>query len=172
MSAQEGLHAPSPSGPGFPPLLLRLIAGFVALGAFTLLAAGVFLSPFALSPNAIQNDVYMTNIFLGPLFALVGVGCLLIGGLLSLWRSRTPGLSRLWLRALALAVGGAVVVAVAYALFGGRFYSVHADSFYWPPYLNGVMLGVAALMALATFLGGWFWGAGEARRGAMGVGHA
>lgn len=43
-----------------------------ALATFTLLSAVVFLSPFALSPYAQQNDVYMGNFFIAPLVFLLG----------------------------------------------------------------------------------------------------
>ena len=43
----------------------RLAMAFVATGGFALLVGGIFLLPFVLSPYAIQNDVYMGNLFLG-----------------------------------------------------------------------------------------------------------
>ncbi len=47
------------------------LAAFAA-GGFTMLTALIFLSPFALSPYAGQNDVYMGNLLLSPLLFLVG----------------------------------------------------------------------------------------------------
>ena len=49
-----------------------LASALFALAMFTMLSAVVFLSPFALSPYAQQNDVYMGNLFIAPLIFLLG----------------------------------------------------------------------------------------------------
>jgi hypothetical protein len=85
---------------------LRAVAALVALGGYAVLISIVFLSPFALSTYAIQNDVYMGNLFLSAPLTLFGVVCLCISALRFL---RTPDKRRmgwLWARALLVALGG------------------------------------------------------------------
>lgn len=139
-------------------LRVRFGAAFAALGAFLTLAVGVFLLPFFLSPYAIQNDVYMANLFLAPLFLLAGIVGLLTGAI-SLYRSARPlGVGQVWLRALVIAVVGAGVVTIASWLVGGRFESFPPGSVIWPPYLNGWLLAVVVATGAAVAVAGWLWG--------------
>jgi hypothetical protein len=58
----------------------RLAMAFVATGGFTLFGVGrIFLLPFALSPYAIQNDVYMGNLFLGYPLPALGFASTVVG---------------------------------------------------------------------------------------------
>jgi hypothetical protein len=135
----------------------------LALSAFLLLTGGVLLLPFALSPNAIQNDVYMANLFLLPLFVIGSIVFLLVGVLRNF---RVPAERRApwpWARALLLAVVGAAAVVGASFLVGGQYASVPAGDVYWPPYLNGWLLAVIALIGVAVAVAGWVWGTGESR---------
>jgi len=139
----------NPSGGG------RASVALLALGGYFVLAGGIFYLPFALSPNAIQNDVYMTNLFLAPVFVLGGVLLLLVG--LALFaRSPEPQRGR-WMRALPPALVGAGVTAVAAFLVGGRYESFPPGSVYWPPYLNGWLLAVTAAVAVGVAVAGWGW---------------
>lgn len=142
----------------------RAGAALVALGAYAALISIVFLSPFALSPYAIQNDVYMGNLFLSAPFALAGVVCLAVGALLVL---RAPGKRRmgwLWARSLLVAVVGATLVSIVYALFGGHYQSFGPTPINWPPYLNGALMNAALVVGLLVVLGGIFWGARDSER--------
>lgn len=149
---------------------VRFIIATLALSVFLLLTGGVLLLPFALSSNAIQNDVYMSNLFLAPLFVVASVALLLV----SIWRIfRIPAERRArlpWARALLIAVVGAGAVAGASFLVGGQYASIPAGAVYWPPYLNGWLLAVIALVGVAVAVVGWLWGAGEAlgERGRIG----
>lgn len=149
---------------------VRFIIATLALSVFLLLTGGVLLLPFALSSNAIQNDVYMSNLFLAPLFVVASVALLLV----SVWRIfRIPAERRArlpWARALLIAVVGAGAVAGASFLVGGQYASIPAGAVYWPPYLNGWLLAVIALVGVAVAVVGWLWGAGEAlgERGRIG----
>ncbi len=181
-----------------------------ATSAFIILSGLIFLSPFALSANAQQNDVYMGNLFIGvPVFligcvlfiasltglglhtrlaVLLGLGNLLVAAALTLGFADLPislapylaginvillfvvswavarGSDRLaiWGRGLLLALIGSSIMALSYALFGGRYYSAGGSAVTWPPYLTLPILGLAAVVAAATFLIGWLWGRARA----------
>lgn len=139
----------------------RAMTALLAIGGSALLSGGVFLLPFALSPNAIQNDVYMTNLFLSPLFLVVGAASLVVG---FIWMTVSHELRRhaQWARgrALLLAVVGAALVTVASFLFGGQYESFGPSTVYWPPYLNMTMLVFAVAVAVLAGVAGWVWGAG------------
>lgn len=169
MNARENQREPLSSRQTLP-MRSRLIVGFAALGGFAVLVSGELFLPFALSQYAIQNDVYMSNLFLGPVFAFIGVVGLFIGGLLSLRQSGAYRLGRLWLRALALAVVGAGVVAIAALLFGGHYESYPPGAVFWPPYLNEALLAFALVVALLVFLGGLVWD--DSGRPNLRAGHA
>ncbi len=139
----------------------RFTTATLALSVFLLLTGGVLLLPFALSQNAIQNDVYMSNLFLAPLFVVASVTLLLIG-VWRIFRISAERRARLpWTRALLIAVVGAGAVAGASFLVGGQYASVPAGAVYWPPYLNGWLLAVIAIIAGAVAIIGWRWGASE-----------
>ncbi|MDE3228271.1 MAG: hypothetical protein KGO05_00190, partial [Chloroflexota bacterium] len=100
----------------------RAMVTLLALGGYLILTGLALLLPFGLSAYSIQNDVYMANLFLAPLFGLVGVILLLIGAVLSLRAPATRG-RWLWARALLLAIAGAGVVVGATFVFGGHYES-------------------------------------------------
>ncbi len=137
----------------------RFVCALLAVGGYTLLAGGVFLLPFALSPNAIQNDVYMTNFFLSPLFLVVGAACLVVGFLIvTVARGLRFQARTLLSRALLLAVVGAALTLGASFLFGGKFEPLGPSTVYWPPYLNTALLVFAVVVAIAAGVAGWLWG--------------
>ncbi len=91
----------STTDPDASPMVLALLAS----GGFILLSAVLFLSPFVLSPYAMQNDVYMGNLFLGPPWFLLGAILFLAGALIARLRGRRAP----WRQGLLLVgVGGAV----------------------------------------------------------------
>ncbi|HEU0028060.1 MAG TPA: hypothetical protein VFQ25_13175 [Ktedonobacterales bacterium] len=141
---------------------LRVASALLAAGGFALLAGAVFLLPFALSPYAIQNDVYMANLFLAPLFILAGGICIVVG-LVLLARSRGPrrDAGRVGMRALLLAALGAAAVAAASFLFGGRYESMGPVAISWPPYLNLPLLAFALVVGAVVCILGWIWGASQ-----------
>ncbi|HEX8997822.1 MAG TPA: hypothetical protein VF812_17470 [Ktedonobacterales bacterium] len=157
MSAHLGNSQPTPSH-ARREAGARFGAALLSLGIFAVLAGGLFLLPFVVTSYAIQNDVYMTNLFLSPVFVAVGVVCALIGMVVMRVSSRAGSLPRLALRPLALAVVGLGVVAVASALFGGRYESFPAGSVYWPPYLNAPLLVVALIVGMGALIAGWLVG--------------
>ena len=57
----------------------RAVTVFMALGAFAVLVGADYLLPFALSQNAMQNDMYMPNLFGGVAFLVAGSVSLLVG---------------------------------------------------------------------------------------------
>jgi hypothetical protein len=147
------------------PAGLRAATALLATGGFALLAGAVFLLPFALSAYAIQNDVYMSNLFLAPLFILAG-GIAVVVGLVLLLRSHAPrrDTGRAGMRALLLAALGAGAVAAASFLFGGRYESAGAVAISWPPYLNLPLLAFALAAGIVVGVLGWIWGASAAGR--------
>src|SRR5579859_5475005 len=98
------------------PFALALLAA----GGLLVLSALVFLSPFALSPNAIQNDVYMGNLFLSPPLLVVGSALCVGSSLLARAQGRSLG----WWQALLLAGVGGGLVALLYGSVGGHYSSV------------------------------------------------
>ncbi|HZC05890.1 MAG TPA: hypothetical protein VE338_09625 [Ktedonobacterales bacterium] len=137
---------------------LRVGSGLVALGEFALLTSAVWLSPFAFSPYAIQNDVYMANMFLAPPTALVGVVAAGVGVIFVLRAPERRRIGLVWVRALLIAAVGAGALALVYELFGGQYHSVGPEPINWPPYLNEVMLSLTPLVGLLVLLAGWWWG--------------
>lgn len=141
----------------------RAGAALITLGAFAALVCLIYLSPFALSPYAIQNDVYMGNLFLSAPLALGAIVCLLAGWLLALRapgrRLTGPGMGLLAGRALLVALVGAALVAIAYVPLGGQYHSFGPTPIDWPPYLNTIMLVVTLLVGLATLLVSMWWAA-------------
>lgn len=134
-------------------------AGLIALGEFALLVSAVFLTPFVVNQYAIQNDVYMTNLFLSPPIAGLGVICAAIGTLLVLRTSERRRIGLIWLRALLVAAVGAGLITLAYELVGGHYQSFGETPFIWPPYLNAVTLGLVGLAGLLALVAGWWWAA-------------
>lgn len=142
---------------------MRVVSVLLATGGFLLLAGGVFLLPFALSPYAIQNDVYIGNYVVGPLVLVVGaVGVL--GGLLGLSRSRRLRGHRTGVvaRALLLAFAGGAALTIAMFLVGGRYHSVGPQAVDWPPYLNLPLLAVAPALCVVVGVIAWKWVPGHA----------
>jgi hypothetical protein len=117
----------------------RTMVGLLAAGSYAGLVGVVFLSPFLISANASANDVFLSNLFVGPLYYLVG-STLLIVSLAGL------GFNRGLVLALAL-VNPVVVVALSAwlannsGLFGGRFYAAPtvADA--------GILIAASAFVA-------------------------
>lgn len=137
---------------------VRVASALLATGAYALLTGGVFLRPFVLSPYAIQNDVYMGNLFLAPPVLLVGL-CCVVGGLLVLGRSRGLRGHRggLLLRAVLLAGLGGAAVAVATFVLGGRYFSEGPSAPNWPPYLTLPLLGAALGIGVIVCVVAWIW---------------
>jgi hypothetical protein len=79
--AHEQPHVPD----GFPNRSIRrasgrrLIGALLATGGYALLAGEVLQLPFVLSSYAIQNDVYLGNYCLAPLFVVGGASSVLVG---------------------------------------------------------------------------------------------
>lgn len=138
---------------------LRIGLALLATGGFLLLAGAVFLLPFALSPYPIQNDVYMSNLFLSPAMLLLGV-ILTIVGFVTVILGRGSRGAMPWVlgRAVTLAVAGGVVIAAANFLFGGQYVSYGPGSVYWPPYLTLPLLALTGVLAIAVFLAALVWG--------------
>ncbi len=134
----------------------RLAVVSLAMGGYLLLAGIVFQSPFLLASRAIQNDVFLTNLFIAPVYCALG-GLLLLAGLLIArsHRRRRRG-SELW-RALLLAVAGAGVLLLVYYLFGSRYYAYQETSSSLPPYLNVPVLLASLALGVTIFLVGWVW---------------
>ncbi len=127
----------------------------LAAGAYLLLAGAVFYSPFLLSPYAIQNDVFLSNYFASPAFAVLGLLFILAGmvGARRRWR--------VWWHALLLAVVSSGVLALLYWLFGSRYYHFGETVSSEPPYLNGPVWWASVALAAATFAAGWVWSGRE-----------
>lgn len=150
-----------PGSRATPPRSVRLSIAMVTLSVFLMCVGVVFYLPFFLSPNAIQNDVYMSNLFLAPPFAAGGLVLLFVGSMLFL-RSAEARRMRgrgLWARAMLLALAGAGVVTGASFLVGGRYESFPPGSVYWPPYLNGWLLAVTAVVGVGVTVAAWLWAA-------------
>lgn len=138
---------------------LRIGFALLATGGFLLLAGAVFLLPFALSPYAIQNDVYGYNLFLAPAMLLLGVVLAVVGFVTVILSRGSPGSMRRVLgRAAMLAVAGAVVITIADFVFGGKFVSYGPSSVYWPPYLTLPLLALTGVLAIAIFVATLAWG--------------
>lgn len=127
--------------------------GMLAAGGFIVLSAVIFLSPFVLSPYAIQNDVYMANLFIGPPVLVVGGVLVLIGLLVAHFQRRATA----WGPALLLIVVAGGLLAVLYALAGGHYVS-YGPPTSWPRYLNEPAMGLTVALSLAVFVAGWIWG--------------
>jgi hypothetical protein len=125
----------------------------LATGGFIVLSALIFLFPFALSPNAIQNDVYMANLFIGAPLLVIGGMLSAASFLFARGQVRLQG----WRQALLLSAAGGGLLALLYVFLGGRYSSVGPPA-NWPPYLNEPMLGVTLGLGLAVFITGWIWG--------------
>lgn len=130
-----------------------VVLASLATGGYLVLAALIVLSPFVLSPYAIQNDVYMGNLFIGPPLLVIG-GILCVVSLL-LIRARKWAVA--WGAGVVLAVTGSGLLALLYAPFGGHYVSVGPPAS-WPPYLNEPMMVVTLALGLAVFGLGWAWG--------------
>lgn len=92
VSAQHDMPASAPAG------------GSLALGAYLMLLGVIFYVPFALSPLPQQNDVFMTNLFLG-------LGAFAVGSMLVAANATHEAAHMLWLTAV-LAIAGGVVAYV------------------------------------------------------------
>lgn len=134
---------------GVSPVALALLAG----GGFIMLSAAIFLSPLVLSQYAIQNDVYMTNLFIRPPLLLVGDILVLIGLLTAYFRRRVIA----WGQALLLIAAAGGLLVVLYTLIGGHYVS-YGPPASWPLYLNGPIAGITVALSLAMFVAGWGWG--------------
>jgi len=148
----------------------------LATGGFLLLAGALFAAPFLLNSRAQENDVFLTNLFLAPLIAL-------LGGVLYLIALRGFGLSIAWLVALLvinvaaltgwlwlpqftsqgislvsmmLAADAVLLFSVGALLAGARRLA--------GPWALGLLLAIVAAAALAAidyFFGGQYLAAGE-----------
>lgn len=146
---------------------VRAAAALITLGVYAALVCVIYLSPFALSSSAIQNDVYMGNLFLSAPLAVASVVCMASGGIIALRvhsrRSMGPRMGLVMSRALLVALAGAVVLGVVYALFGGQYHSFGPTPIFWPPYLSGAVLVATLLVGLATLMASLWWSARDAR---------
>lgn len=136
-----------------PPIGVRAFTLLLAAGVYVILSGIVFLSPLVLNSTAIQNDVYMTNLFLAPPIIVLGAICLLAGWI-GMWREVHAGrANRIGKRPVIIAALGAVVMLALYLAFGGH-YSDAYGVISWPPYMNGaslvIMLIVGVLVLVAT----------------------
>lgn len=145
----------------------RRACALLATGAFALLAGVVFMMPFALSPYANQNDVYLGNYSCAPVFfvwSVLGV----VAGLLRLGRSREEYVRehRLGMiaRALLLAIVGAAGVVIATFLLGGRYTSIGPDAPDWPLYLTLPLLAATLGIGIVVGTSAWFWAGGPVAR--------
>jgi len=148
----------------------------LATGGFLLLAGALFAAPFLLNTGAQQNDVFLTNLFLAPLFSLLGsllyivalrrlglsilltfvlllVSLIALTGWLWLPLSTTPSISLLALTLLA----DAALLFIVGALVAGT----HRQ---WDAWTRGMALALVAGAALAviySYLGGQYLAFGE-----------
>jgi hypothetical protein len=148
----------------------------LATGGFLLLAGALFAAPFLLSGRAQENDVFLTNLFLAPLIAL-------LGSVLYLIALRGFGLSIAWLVALlvinvaaltgwlwlpqftsqSIPVVGVILAADAILLFsvGALLAAARELAGPWALGLLLAILAAAALAAIYYFFGGQYLAAGE-----------
>ncbi|HEX6799695.1 MAG TPA: hypothetical protein VF116_18445 [Ktedonobacterales bacterium] len=113
-------------------------AGSLALGVYLMLLAVVFYVPFALSPLAQQNDVFMTNLYLG-------LGAFTAGSVLVAVDAAREAAHKPWLTAMLGTLAGVVAFAGVTAFFYGT-----------QTFAGGapVMAGYTALLlALGVFAG-------------------
>lgn len=75
----------------------------LATGSALMMMGAVFLAPFMLDPRAQQNDVFLTNLLVGPVFFVVG-SALFIGSAISL-DVAVPLLAACWLGNALLVAG-------------------------------------------------------------------
>jgi hypothetical protein len=154
----------------------RHAVALLATGGFLLLAGALFATPFLLNTGVQQNDVFLTNLFLAPLFSL-------LGSLLYVWALRRLGLSTaltivaflvslialaggLWLLLFtmpSLSLVALTLLADAALLFivGALVARTHRQ---WDAWTRGMALALVAGAALAviySFFGGRFLAFGE-----------
>lgn len=146
---------------------VRAAAALITLGVYAALVCVIYLSPFALTSYAIQNDVYLGNLFLSVPLAVAGVVCMASGWVIVLRARRKLSMELsaglVVSRALLVALAGAVVLGVVYALFGGQYHSFGPTSIFWPPYLNEAVLVATLLVGLATLMASLWWSTRDAR---------
>lgn len=155
------MNAPMPHAQvdmgGKPTIGARIFALVLTVGVYIVLVGLVFLSPFALNSTAIQNDVYMTNLFLSPPIIILGVLCLLIGWI-GLQRAVNSGrASGIGMRPMIIATLGVLVMAGGYLAFGGR-YTFASGEVEWPPYMNGASIVVALVVGALVLIAALLWG--------------
>lgn len=145
----------------------RAGAALITLGAYAALVCVIYLSPFALTDYAIQNDVYMGNLFLSVPLAVAGVVCMTLGWFIAVRARRRQrmalSMGQVATRALLVALAGAGALGVVYALFGGQYHSFGPTPISWPPYLSDAVLVATLLVGLATLLASLWWSARDAR---------
>lgn len=142
---------------GNPTIGARIFALVLTVGVYIVLVGLIFLSPFALNSTAIQNDVYMTNLFLSPPIIILGAICLIIGWI-GLQRAVNAGrASGIGMRPMIIATLGAVVMAAGYLAFGGQFMFASGDV-EWPPYMNDMSIVVALVVGALVLVAALFWG--------------
>jgi hypothetical protein len=123
----------------------------IASGCYLLLAGVLFYSPFLLPYGAGQNDVFMGNLLLSPLY--MGAGLLVaVMGLLAAGRA---GRGDRLVRALPLGLAGAAVLSVLYVLFGQRFLDAYGNAS--PPYLEPYMMGATIVLGIGVWIAGRIW---------------
>jgi hypothetical protein len=125
-----------------------------ALGGYVLLVAFQLLAVFWLSNRAIQNDVFMPNLFLGTLAALAGLVLLVVSILTGIGRSDMRDRSALI--ALLVAIMGATLFGVYYWIFGNRFYAFGETVSSLPPYYGLQEALVSLALGLAVGVISWF----------------
>lgn len=104
-------------------------AGSLALGVYLMLLGVVFYFPFALSPLAQQNDVFMTNLYLG-------LGAFAGGSVLVAVDATRESAHKLWLTIVLGIAAGVVAFAGIVAIFYSYGYAVAAP----------IMAGYTALL--------------------------
>ncbi len=148
---------------GKPSTSVRIFTPLLAVGVYIILVGVVFWSPFALNSTAIQNDMYMTNLFLAPAIIALGVICLLVGWI-GMQRAVNAGRAReIWRRPVIIAALGAAVMIVGYLAFGGH-YVFASGEIQWPPYMNGASMVIALVIGILVLVAASIWGFGARRR--------
>ena len=169
-----GASSASPSSPTSGQQTSPVMSALFMSGAFTMFSAIVFYSPFAISPYAQQNDVYMGNLFIAPVVFLLGSVAFLIGqtglglrailaALLALVTLLAIGVFAFGNLALPIPFYAAIMMAGTLLLLivGCLVTSIHGMLKLWSRGMVVAFLGTGALALLYILFGGHYTSLGD-----------